>query len=234
MFKCKIADFIIEIDNKYTYSENACRDYLYTGDEKSDLYISLSDAEIEAERIPDKNPPASLMEFSGIYRKLNDFLLDNNSFVMHCALIAFDGKGTAFLALSGTGKSTHTALWKKLYGDRVVIVNGDKPIIRIIDGKIIAYGTPWSGKEGWQTNTSAELCNIAFIKRSKDNLVKKISTDEALPSLMQQLLIPNETDKMLAFLDIVNTLLSKCNLYNIYCNMNDDAAKTACEALYSE
>ena len=85
MFKCKIADFIIEIDNKYPYSENACRDYLYTGDEKIDLHISLSDAEIENERIPDKNPPASLMEFSGIYRKLNDFLLNNNAFVMHCS-----------------------------------------------------------------------------------------------------------------------------------------------------
>ena len=234
MFKCKIADFIIEIYNKYTYSENACRDYLYIGNEKTDLCISLSDSEIEAERVADRDVPAALMEFSGIYRKLNSFLLDNNAFVMHCSLISFDKKGTAFLALSGTGKSTHTAYWKKLYGDRVVIVNGDKPIIRIKDGKIIAYGTPWSGKEKWQTNTSAELYNIAFINRSEKNFVKKITAGEALPPLMQQLLIPDDKNKMLAFLDIVNILLSNCNLYNIYCNISEDAAKVACAALYSE
>ena len=234
MFKCKIADFIIEIDNKYPYSEKVCCDYLYTGDEKCDLHISLSDKEIEAEHLPDQSSSLPLMEFSGIYRKLNDFLLDNNAFVMHCALISYNGKGTAFLALSGTGKSTHTSYWKNLYKEKVVIINGDKPIIRIKDGKAVAYGTPWSGKEGWQANTSAELYNIAFVNRSESNYVREITSDEALPFLMQQLLIPNDKIKMLAFLDIVNHLLSKCKLYNIYCNMSEDAARVACEALYSE
>ena len=234
MFKCKIADFIIEIDNKYQYSERACKDYLYTGNEKSDLFISLSDEEIENERTPEYDLSSDVMEFSGIYRKLNDFLLDNNALVMHCSLISLNGKGTAFLALSGTGKSTHTAYWKKLYKEKLVIVNGDKPIIRIINGKIIAYGTPWSGKEKWQTNTSAELYNIAFINRSENNFVKKATSEEALPLLMQQLLIPDDKNKMLAFLDIVNHLLSKCKLYNVYCNMSEEAAEIACKALYSE
>ena len=233
MFKCKIADFIIEIDNKYEYSKNACRDYFYTGNEKADLRISLSDEEVENERTPEQNSSLGLMEFTGIYRKLHSFLLDNNACVMHCSLISFCGKGTAFLAPSGTGKTTHTAYWKSLYKEKLVVVNGDKPIIRIIDGKIIAYGTPWSGKENWQTNTSAELYNLAFINRSEKNFVEKISAEQALPLLMQQLLIPTEKDKMLAFLDIVNHLLSKCNLYNIYCNMSLKAAQTACEALYS-
>ncbi len=233
MFKCKIADFIIEIDNKYEYSENACRDYLYAGAEKADLRIALSDEEIECEQIPEQNSSRPLMEFTGIYRKFHSFLLDNNACVMHCSLISLDGKGTAFLAPSGTGKTTHTAYWKSLYKEKLVVVNGDKPIIRIINGKIIAYGTPWSGKERWQTNTSAELYNLAFIKRSEKNFVEKISADEALPLLMQQLLVPTEKDKMLTFLDIVNHLLSKCNLYNIYCNMSEEAAKIACETLYS-
>ncbi len=54
--------------------------------------------------------------------------------MLHASLISFDGKGYAFSAPSGYGKSTHARLWRGYFGSRVLILNGDKPIIKY-DGK---------------------------------------------------------------------------------------------------
>ena len=68
-------------------------------------------------------------------------------FLMHAAVVAVDGVAYIFTAPSGTGKTTHTMLWKKHFGDRAVIVNGDKPLIRLQGGKVYVCSTPWKGKE---------------------------------------------------------------------------------------
>ena len=69
------------------------------------------------------------------------------------------------LAVSGTGKSTHTGLWKKYYGAQVEILNDDKPAIRFEDGLPYLYGTTWSGKQEreWNQNASAPLRAIFFL-----------------------------------------------------------------------
>ncbi len=231
MFKCKIADLVFEIDNKFSYTENASKNYICDENEKVDISLSVTDEEIDYEDKGEGRFSRGVLEFTALYRKLCDKVAKHNCFLMHAALISIDGEGVAFLAPSGTGKSTHVVNWKNAFSDRVRIINGDKPLIRIVDGKIFAYGTPWCGKEKWNLNESVELKTLAFIERDKDNHVKEISADDALPFLMQQLLIPEKEEGVLRFLDNVNALLSKCNLYKIYCNTDESSACVAYNAI---
>ncbi len=231
MFKCKIAEIVVEIDNRFPYTENACRDYFCADTEKSDIIIKVSDAEIESERRENLKISPELLEFTAIYRKLCEAMSRYDGFIMHSSLISIDGDGIAFLAPSGTGKTTHTANWKKAFGERVQIVNGDKPIVRIIGEEIMAYGTPWCGKEKINRNTHTHLKALAFIKRDEKNHVESISSEAALPLLMQQLLIPKEDDEVIKLLDYVNILLSKCKLYAIYCTAEEESAIVAYNAI---
>lgn len=68
-------------------------------------------------------------------------------FLMHAAVLEYDGRAYAFAASSGTGKSTHLLLWHRTLGNAVQTVNGDKPLLYASDAEVMACGTPWSGKE---------------------------------------------------------------------------------------
>jgi hypothetical protein len=76
-----------------------------------------------------------------------------NCFLMHGAVVVVDGSIYMFTAPSGTGKSTHVALWKK-YFKNVEIINGDKPFSRVDESSVWVYGIPWpvkkAGRRMWQ------------------------------------------------------------------------------------
>ena len=143
---------------------------------------------------------------------------------MHAAVIGVGDKAYAFTAKSGTGKSTHIALWKRFLGDRVSVINGDKPILRFIDGKLYAYGTPWCGKEMWNTNMRAELNGLCFLERAKENKIVKITPMEASPLVMKQILIPNDAEGVIKTFEMVDKMLSITNLWRLGCNISQEAA----------
>lgn len=75
--------------------------------------------------------------------------------LFHASLVRQDGVGYAFTAKSGTGKSTQTANWLR-YLPGCDLMNDDNPIVRIVNGSVMIYGSPWSGKTP-ATATSAHL-----------------------------------------------------------------------------
>ena len=97
------------------------------------------------------------LESLAIYRKIAEKVIEYNGFLLHGVVVEVNKCGIAFLARSGVGKSTHVMLWKELLKNKLTIINGDKPLVRIIDGKIFAYGTAWAGKEKLHKNTKTEL-----------------------------------------------------------------------------
>ena len=82
-----------------------------------------------------------------------------------------DGAAYLFTAPSGTGKSTHTRLWREVFGDRVWMINDDKPMLRISENLVTAYGTPWNGKHHISRNASAPLKAIVQLNRGKENII---------------------------------------------------------------
>ena len=96
-------------------------------------------------------------------------------FLMHAAVLEYDGRAYAFTASSGTGKSTHLLLWHRTLGNAVQAVNGDKPLLYASDAEVMACGTPWSGKEGWQRNVCVPLGGLCFISRGEKDVCRRSS-----------------------------------------------------------
>jgi hypothetical protein len=150
-------------------------------------------------------------------------------------VIETGGNAYAFAAKSGTGKSTHIALWHKYLGDEnVTIINGDKPIIRLLGNDFFAYGTPWCGKEGWNTNTKAKLKGICFIERDKENHIEKLDKAEAATRIMKQILMPTYAEGAIKTLELADEMMNSVDTWLLGCNISIDAAKTAYEAMSKE
>lgn len=244
MFKIKIADFVIEIDNKYDYIRKLCNSYVYEGNE-TDLSVSCTTKDIlEEEKVARTDPELvemferlgqessyAYLESICIYRAICLQLPQRDAFVFHAAVIEVDGNAYAFTAKSGTGKSTHIGLWKKLLGDKVKIVNGDKPIIRMIDGYFYAYGTPWCGKEGWNRNVRAKLKGIAFVERDTQNRIDVIPSADAATRIMKQILIPKDAMGAINTFELVDKMINNVNCWLLGCNISVEAAEVAYKAM---
>ena len=99
-------------------------------------------------------------------------MISYDTILFHGSVIAVDGIGYLFTAKSGTGKSTHTRLWREYFGDRAAMVNDDKPLLKITDSSVIAYGTPYNGKHRLGTNISVPLKAICILTRAADNHIE--------------------------------------------------------------
>ena len=236
MFKIKIADTIFKINNIYPYVERLCKDYIYEGDD-FDYEIDSTEELIDEEqkKIPEgESWTRSYMENITVYRAIAMKLLERDAFVMHAAVIAVGDKAYAFTAKSGTGKSTHICLWRKLLGEQVYVVNGDKPALRYIDGKLYAYGTPWCGKDGINVNMKVPLAGICFLKQSDRNEIRRMEGKEALAKVIAQTTYHlRDASKMLLMMTNVERLITEIPIYEL-CNRPERAAAELSHKIMSE
>lgn len=154
-------------------------------------------------------------------------LLLHGGFMLHSSAVVMDGGAYLFSAPSGTGKSTHTELWLKLFGDRARILNDDKPAIMATGSGIIACGTPWSGKSDLNLNLSVPLRGICVLERSPDNFIEPIPADKAVYALLNQTLRPEDGRKMAALLSLVDEVTEKVRIWRMGCNISTEAARLA-------
>jgi hypothetical protein len=151
--------------------------------------------------------------------------------LVHASLVRQDGYGYAFIAKSGTGKSTQVSFWLR-YLPNCDLMNDDNPIIRIIDGKPIIYGGPWSGKTSCYRNVKAPLGAIVRIDRDSKNWV------EELPPLMGfASLLPScssmKWDKEIfhSICDHVTKIVETTHTYVLHCLPNKEAAEICNKAI---
>lgn len=224
----KIADVVFQVDVKNKYTYNIMKDYL-SADATPEFVITVSQRDLLfEEKVSPIKAPEYTYESIAIYRKFIYKLIESyNGFFFHCSAIAVDNQGYMFTAESGTGKSTHRNLWVKNFGDKVTVINDDKPIIRKVQGEFYIYGTPWKGKEGLGTNAKVKAKALCFLQRSKINKVSKIETKEAVLKMMNQVVRPESPVLMEKLLELMDGFLTQVNTYNLCVNMEDDAAITA-------
>lgn len=222
-----LADFNVEIKNTYGGIETFLKNYV-TQCENTDFKISVNDSDIAFEASStDGEFKKPYLERLAVYRKFAEWLPMHNAFLMHGAVFETNGVGTILCAPSGTGKTTHMLLWKELLKDKLTVINGDKPIIRFKEDTPFAYVTPWCGKENLGGNKKTALKNICFIKRSNINSTETISKNDAVDLIFKQIYMPKSSTEIVKTLELVNKLISVCNIYVINCNTDISAAKTA-------
>lgn len=217
-----------------------------------DLTVQVTEAMIEAERAMGTPGEWSdpYLETLAVFRSIGERLPLLGRAILHGATIEVDGSAYVFTAPSGTGKSTHIRLWRQYLGQRVHVINGDKPIVQVVDGQgtmpgahagaseaaaagadgsAVMHATPWAGKEGWQTpRAHAPLAGVCFVARGHDNTCRRMAPDEALPLLLRQLYMPSDPVQASATLGIADRLLTGVPMYLLHC----DISKAAVQASY--
>lgn len=239
----KITDIPIRINSIHQAVHNLCMDYQTKEHPQFTITTTQSDIEFERKKsnLQDQKEGREIRQFSdsyletlAVYRKIAEVLLQEDCLLFHGSAVAVDGSVYLFTAKSGTGKSTHTRLWRTLFGSRAVMVNDDKPLLKVMDKGVMVYGTPWDGKHRLSSNIAVPLKAICILERSQINHIKPISRKEALPVMIQQTYRPSDTEKLAKTMKLVDRLMSGAAIYRLGCNMELEAARIAYEGMQEE
>ena len=239
-FLIQIAGSTGRITSLFDSTRDYCRKYLC--DEEPDFSVTVTREDLAFEQealrqealeegIKVRAFPDPFLERTAIQRKFAEFLFHKDVLMTHGSTVAVDGKAYLFTAKCGTGKSTHTGLWRQVFGDRAVMVNDDKPFLRLTENGVFACGSPWSGKHGLDTNLTVPLQGICILERGKENSIARISSEEALPMLLHQSYCPLAEEKRDRFEELVRLLAEKIPLWRMYCNMEREAAEVSHKAM---
>lgn len=236
-FAIEIAGKVVGINALHGKALDQCRRYL--SDRELDFVVSVSPEDIARMResaaredaLEGKSPQEysdGYLESLAVYRKICEAMVDYDTVLMHGSVVAVDGVAYLFTAKSGTGKSTHTRFWREVFGERAVMVNDDKPLLKLTEDGVLACGTPWDGKHRLSSNVCLPLKAICILERGEVNEITRISPQEALPMVFQQTYRPKNLGK---YMEILDKLAGRVEFYRLRCNMTPEAAQVAYKAM---
>ena len=242
-FNIEIAGVAAEIRCRFEENKAFLQDYI--SDKEAQFTIEPADADLrsmqqEFDRMAENDGLAartysdSFLENNAIHALLAEKLVEYNVLLIHGSALCMDGEAYIFIARSGTGKSTHAGLWREVFGDRVRMINDDKPMLRIERDSVTVYGTPWDGKHHLSRNMSAPLKAIIVLGRSEINQIDKMSKADAFPELMKHALVSKDACTMTRIIDLEKQLLDLADFYILKCNMKTEAAETVWKAMNGE
>ncbi|MCR5703911.1 MAG: hypothetical protein K6G85_04745 [Eubacterium sp.] len=223
----------VEIKNRGNYFKEICADYIVDG--KEPLFsIAATDEDLafeQAKAEEDVKFGKSYLEYIALYRLFCERAVDYQVYLCHGSVLEMDGDAYMFTAASGTGKSTHARLWRETFGERVTMINDDKPLLRMKDDGIYAYGTPWDGKHHLSSNRHAKLKGICFLVQAKENRIRRVRAEESLPLIMNQIYRPRKVEALVKTMQFVDQLIEKIPMYILECNISEEAAKLSYETM---
>ena len=168
---------------------------------------------------------------ASFYRQLLGF----DGLLIHASAVVKDGFAYLFSAPCGTGKSTHTSLWRETFGeDQVVMLNDDKPAIRREDGKWYAYGTPWSGKTDQNTNIRVPLGGVCVLERGEENEIVPFTGAKAAFALLEQTVRPTQGQSREILLELLDDMMAKTPIWKLRCTPTREAARLAHSVMAEE
>lgn len=225
----QIADLIVEMELSGRTKEQA-EAYLLEKQCPADITISF-----HHDAILKKYPQLTDFETAQYIGTGSIFaaqILRFDGFQFHASAVLLDGKAYLFSAPSGTGKSTHTEKWCRLFGAK--IINDDKPTLRRVDGTWMVYGTPWSGKNDLSMPVGVPLGGIAVLERGEKNTICRMLPGEAVPAIIGQCLHFSHKGCMSKQLELLDDLLTKMPVWHLTCRNDDEAAMVSCEAMKND
>lgn len=239
-FSIRIAGRVAAVSAMFESTRTYCAEYLC--EDAADFSISITPEDVRFERdksakedqlegIPVRSFSDAYLETLAVQRKIAERLLDYDTLLFHGSVVAVDGVAYLFTAKSGTGKSTHTRLWREVFGERAVMINDDKPFLHVAETGVVAYGSPWNGKHHLGSNASAPLRAICILQRGAENRICRIDAKEAVNMLIQQSNRPMNRMRLLHYMELLDRLAAQVVFYKLECNMEKQAAVVAYETM---
>ena len=238
-FAMEIAGVAFEVAPLFETTSLYCQDFLTDCSPEYRIAVRredlveeqrLLDVEADKEGLKRRRFPEPFLERSVIQRKVAEKLIDRNVILMHGSTVAVDGRAYLFTAACGTGKSTHTRLWREVFGDRAVMVNDDKPFLRFVDGGVLAYGSPWTGKHGLGSNVCVPLVGICILKRGAENVIRRCGSEEIYDFLLHQM----QPEGHPGMPELLEELVRRVPVWEMECNKDLEAALVSYFAMSGE
>lgn len=227
-----LAGVTVEINSVFEPVHELLKDYKSGNSPDFSISLTEEDARREADKLPWNLP---YLEELAAYRKIAERMPFYNVILFHGSALAVNGAAYLFTAKSGTGKSTHARLWREMLGERALMVNDDKPLIRLKeDGTVTIYGTPYDGKHHLSNPVTVPLKAICLLNRGAENSIERISPQEAFPSLWIQAYRPRDPEACARTLELVKRLSQGVKLFRLFCNQEPEAARVSFEAMGRE
>ena len=230
-FVMEVAGLVTHVQPMFFSTREYCRPYLT--EREPEFFIEVTgealirqqavlDQEADEEGLRRRKFTDPFLERMVIQEKIAEKLLERGTLLLHGSAVAVDGQAYLFTAPCGTGKSTHTRLWRERFGDRAVMVNDDKVFLELRKEGVWAYGSPWTGKHGIGTNISVPLKGICFLQRGTENQIQKAEPQKWLSELIHQCFLPEER-----YFSLVRQLAQRVPLWEMTCTKDPEAADIA-------
>lgn len=204
------------------------------GTSKSLIYADASFRKASVVISPDTTKPSVLLNnaimlcyaFAGAYEQ---------TLLVHASVPQIGTTAFLFQGLSGTGKSTHSQLWRT-HIPQVELLNDDNPVVRIAaDGSISVWGTPWSGKTPCYRNVRCDLGGILRLQQSSENSIRRLRPVEAFASLLASCsTMLWDKASYSAICSTVEKVVGLVPAYHLQCLPNREAAELSHRHLCAE
>lgn len=240
-FYMKLAERTIAVSANFATTKNYCREYLVEEcPENVDIEVIVTEDAIETERdalrkVGEGEFDDNYLEILVVQRKISDELPKYGIVLFHGSAVAVDGEVYLFTAPSGTGKSTHARLWRRGVGDRITMVNDDKPFLGLKeDGKVYVYGSPWNGKHNLGENVCMPLKAICILSQASENSIKRIPATDAFQTIYMQTYRKSTDAKFMEDTLYVLEKILEYPIWKLECNISKEAFKLSFETMTGE
>ena len=176
---------------------------------------------------------ASLLRF-GMWMMFGLCTVPLGAIAIHSSVLVKDNFAVLCLGESGTGKSTHTRLWRENI-DGTSLLNDDSPIIRMVDGVPTAFGSPWSGKTPCYRNLNYPIRGFMRLSQAPHNKIRKLSILEAIGALLPSCPPAFAFDDSLqdALCDTLSNMIGSVGAYHLECLPNAAAAELSYNTIFA-
>lgn len=216
----EIAGLKVEMEPKFDRLTRQCESYKSSGEP---VMTVKTDPYDEAHAVMDR-PSKEDREYICCSAAFCRDVIGYGRFFLHASAVVYEGAAYLFSAPSGTGKSTHTALWRNLFSQSYIL-NDDKPVIWPEQERITVWGTPFSGKTDLQINRGVPLKAICFLEQDSENQIRQVTEAKALALMLNNTWRPKNHHSMELLLDMMEQVVTRINVYEMHCTKELEAAK---------
>ena len=207
------------------------RGYLYSIVSRNDnqqpalFYIDSTTNEVITDIKPSDSISLAVLRF-GIWVMFGTVILKHGAVAIHSSVIVAEGRGVLFLGESGTGKSTHTRLWRESI-EGAKLLNDDSPIVRIVDGEVRVYGSPWSGKTPCYKNEVYPMAGLCRLSQAPHNRITRLSNLMAIGALLPSCppIFAHDSALQDMICATVGNIVRGVKSYHLECLPNSEAAE---------
>lgn len=163
---------------------------------------------------------------------LPGFLLEKNAVFLHASFVRWRGRAILFTGPKQIGKSTQAELWRRFRNAEVL--NGDRALLRQMEGQWTACGSPFCGTSGICVNAKAPLAALVLLEQAPENRAERAGARDVLRAFLSGCSYAASEEATRRVLDLAAAVGGAVLVLRLRCRPDEAAVACLEEALYRE